>query len=121
MINFCSYFDKNYLSRFLVLKDSIDVFKTEYNYFVLALDNFVEDFLKKTKFKNIQVISLKDLEQEYKDLLIAKNNRDLIEYYFTLTPFLPIYIFEKFKSTNILYVDSDFFFIKIQLNFAIKT
>jgi hypothetical protein len=118
MINFCSYFDKNYLSRFLVLKDSIDVFKPEYNYFVLALDNFVEDFFQKQKIKNIQVISLKDLEQEYKDLIIAKNNRDLIEYYFTLSPFLPIYIFEKFKSTNLIYVDSDFFFYKDPIQFS---
>ena len=118
MINFCSYFDKNYLSRFLVLKDSIDVFKLEYNYFVLALDNFVEDFFQKQKIKNIQVISLKDLEQEYKDLIIAKNNRDLIEYYFTLSPFLPIYIFEKFKSTNLIYVDSDFFFYKDPIQFS---
>lgn len=118
MINFCSYFDKNYLSRFLVLKDSIDEFKINYNYFVLALDNFVEDFFQKQKLKNIQVISLKDLEQEYKDLIIAKNNRDLIEYYFTLSPFLPIYIFEKFKSVNLIYVDSDFFFYKDPIQFS---
>jgi hypothetical protein len=118
MINFCSYFDKNYLSRFLVLKDSIDAFKLEYNYFVLALDNFVEDFFQKQKIKNIQVINLKDLEQEYKDLIIAKNNRDLIEYYFTLSPFLPIYIFEKFKSNNLIYVDSDFFFYKDPIQFS---
>ena len=116
MINFCSYLDKNYLSRFLVLKDSIDVFKTKYGYFVLALDDFVEDFFKKKKFENIQVISLKDLEKEYKDLIIAKNNRDIIEYYFTLSPFLPIYIFEKFKSSNLVYVDSDFFFFKDPIN-----
>jgi hypothetical protein len=62
--------------------------------------------------KNIQVISLRDLEQNYKDLIIAKNNRDLIEYYFTLTPFLPRYIFEQFKCLNISYVDSDFFFFQ---------
>ena len=52
------------------------------------------------------------MERRYKDLIIAKNNRDLIEYYFTLSPFLPKYIFEKFKCTNIAYVDSDFFFFK---------
>jgi hypothetical protein len=118
MINFCSYFDKNYLSRFLVLKDSIDEFKINYNYFVLALDNFVEEFFQKKKLKNIQLISLKDLEHQYKDLIIAKNNRDLIEYYFTLSPFLPIYIFEKFKSINLIYVDSDFFFYKDPIQFS---
>ena len=83
--NFCSYFDKNYLSKFLVLRDSIETFNFEYTFFILALDNYVEDFFKKNKIKNIQIISLKDLEQRHKDLIIAKNNRDLIEYYFTLS------------------------------------
>jgi hypothetical protein len=110
--NFCTYFDKNYLSKFLVLKDSIDKFNSQYNFFILALDDFILDFFKKKKIKNIQLISLKDLEQEYKDLIIAKNNRDLIEYYFTLSPFLPRYIFKKFKCNYISYVDSDFFFFK---------
>jgi hypothetical protein len=111
-INFCSYFDKNYLSKFLVLRNSIEIFNIEFKFFVLALDNYVEDFFKKNQIKNVQVISLKDLEQSYKDLIIAKNNRDLIEYYFTLSPFLPRYIFEKYKCLNISYVDSDFFFYK---------
>ena len=119
--NFCTYFDKNYLSKFLVLKDSIDKFNSQYNYFILALDDFVIDFFRKNKTKNIQLISLKDLEQEYKDLIIAKNNRDLIEYYFTLSPFLPRYIFKKFKCNYISYVDSDFFFLRIQLNYFYKT
>jgi len=110
--NYCSYFDKNYLSKFLALKNSIEIFNSEVFFFILALDNYVEDFFKKNKIKNIEVISLKDLEQRYKDLKIAKNNRDLIEYYFTLSPFLPKYIFEKFKCTNLAYVDSDFFFFK---------
>jgi len=110
--NYCSYFDKNYLSKFLVLRNSIEIFNSEYTFFVLALDNYVEDFFKKNRINNIQVISLKDLEQSYKDLIIAKNNRDLIEYYFTLSPFLPRYIFEKFKCMNIAYVDSDFFFLQ---------
>jgi hypothetical protein len=111
-VNFCTYFDKNYLSKFLVLKDSIDKFNSQCNFFVLALDDFVINFFRKNKIKNIKLISLKDLEQEYKDLIIAKNNRDLIEYYFTLSPFLPRYIFKKFKCNYFSYVDSDFFFLK---------
>ena len=111
-INFCSYFDKNYLSKFLVLRNSIEMFNIEFTFFVLALDNYVEDFFKKNKIKNIQVISLKDLEQSNKDLIVAKNNRNLIEYYFTLSPFLPLYIHKKFNISQVSYLDSDFCFFK---------
>ena len=111
-INFCTYFDKNYLSKFLVLKNSIEMFNIEFTFFVLALDNYVEDFFKKNKIKNIQVISLKDLEQSNKDLIVAKNNRNLIEYYFTLSPFLPLYIHKKFNIFQVSYLDSDFYFFK---------
>ena len=120
MLNFCTYFDKNYLSKFLVLKESVESLKSQNNFYILALDDFVKDFFKQAKMKNVQIICLKDLEQEYKNLIIAKNNRDLIEYYFTLSPFLPRYIFEKFRCSNISYVDSDFFFIKIRLIFFFK-
>jgi hypothetical protein len=117
MLNFCTYFDKNYLSKFLVLKESVESLKSQNNFYILALDDFVKDFFKQAKMKNVQIICLKDLEQEYKNLIIAKNNRDLIEYYFTLSPFLPRYIFEKFRCSNISYVDSDFFFYKNPIDF----
>lgn len=38
-------------------------------------------------------------------------NRSLVEYYFTCTPSLPIFIFENYPDVDLLtYVDSDFFF-----------
>ena len=87
MINFCTYFDKNYLSKFLNLKDSIDRFNFEHTFYILSLDSFVTDFFKKNKFQNINVINLNELENYYVELKVAKKNRDLIEYYFTLSPF----------------------------------
>jgi len=116
MINFCTYFDKNYLSRFLALHASLNAFKFSYTFYVFSLDEFVNVFFKKNKLNNIKVISLKDLEQEYKKLLIAKKNRDLIEYYFTLTPFLPKYLHRKFNINKISYLDSDMYFFKSPLD-----
>ena len=48
-INFTTYFDKNYLSKFLALKSSLDQFNIEYEFYILCLDDFVLDFLKKKK------------------------------------------------------------------------
>jgi hypothetical protein len=109
---FCTYFDQNYLSKFLTLKASLDQHKSEYTFFILSLDNFVSDFFQKNNFKNVQLINLMDLEVEYADLLVAKKNRNLIEYYFTLSPFLPRYIHKKFNVSQISYLDSDFYFFK---------
>jgi hypothetical protein len=112
MINFCTYFDHNYLSKFLTLKASLDQYKNDYTFFILSLDNFVSDFFKKNNFENVQLINLMDLEVEFADLLQAKKNRNLIEYYFTLSPFLPLYIHKKFNVFQISYLDSDFYFFK---------
>jgi hypothetical protein len=109
---FCTYFDQNYLSKFLTLKSSLDQYKNQYTFFILSLDNFVSDFFKKNNFKNVQIVNLIDLEVEYADLLEAKKNRSLIEYYFTLSPFLPMYINKKFNIKQISYLDSDFYFFK---------
>lgn len=112
MINFCTYFDKNYLSRFLTLAKSLDRFNISYTFYVLCLDDFVFNFFKKNYFKNIRVISLIEVENKYKSLLEAKKNRNIIEYYFTLSPFLPKYLFEKFQIAQLSYLDSDFYFFK---------
>jgi hypothetical protein len=117
MINFCTYFDRNYLSKFLTLKASLDQYKNDYTFFILSLDNFVSDFFKKNNFKNVQLINLIDLEEEFADLLQAKKNRNLIEYYFTLSPFLPLYIHKKFNVFQISYLDSDFYFFKNPIKF----
>ena len=100
------------MSKFLTLKTSLDQYKNEYTIFILSLDNFVSDFFKKNNFKNVQLINLMDLEVEFADLLVVKKNRSLIEYYFTLSPFLPQYIHKKFNVFQISYLDSDFYFFK---------
>lgn len=112
MIYFCTYFDENYLSRFLALNKSLSRFNFSYTFYILALDKTVINFFKKNKFKQIRVINHVDLENEFKELVEAKKNRSTIEYYFTLTPFLPKYIFKIFNISKISYLDTDFYFFK---------
>ena len=112
MNSYCTYFDKNYLSKFLVLRNSIKKFKNKNIFYVLCLDKNVEIFFRKNNFKDIIPISLNKLENKYKILLNAKKNRSLIEYYFTLSPFLPRYINEIFKIKKVSYLDSDLYFFR---------
>jgi len=112
MIYFCTYFDKNYLAKFLNLKSSLDRFNFKFTFYILCLDDFSVDFFQKHNFANVKVISLDEVENEFDDLIKVKNKREIIEYYFTLTPFLPKFIFKKYSVKQISYLDSDFYFYK---------
>jgi len=109
-VNLCTYFDKNYLSKFLACRESIIEYEKNVTFYCLCLDDFSYDYLKKIKKKNIQIISLKEIEEKYLVLKYAKKNREKVEYYFTLSPFLPLYILENFNVDIINYIDSDLFF-----------
>ena len=121
-VNFATYFDKNYLSRFLNLKNSFDQFNIDHKFHVLCLDDYVYKFLKQNDFANVELISLKEVEKKYVDLSNVKDKREVIEYYFTLSPFLPKYLFEVKNLRHIIYIDADYYFFNnptklIQSNF----
>lgn len=109
-INLATYFDKNYLSKFLNLKSSFEQFKINHKFYVLCLDDFVYQFLKNKNFDNVEVISLSEVENKYEELKSVKEKREIIEYYFTLSPFLPKFLNEEKKIKQIVYVDTDYYF-----------
>ena len=60
---------------------------------------------------NVRLISLAELEKQFAELLEAKKNRKLIEYYFTCTPALPLYILDNEPTVDsVTYLDADLFF-----------
>ena len=79
MIYFCTYFDKNYLSKFLNLKSSLESFNFKFTFYALCLDDYSFDFFKKHSFANVEAISLDEIENEYDNLIKVKNDRELIE------------------------------------------
>lgn len=79
------------------------------NLWVLCLDKYTEDTIRKLSLKNITLITLSKIENEA--LKKVKKIRLPVEYYWTITPFLPLYIFRKNKQcTHVAYVDGDMFF-----------
>lgn len=110
--HFATLFDQNYLSRGLCLIESLDrVLNNSYSLYILALDENVVDYFANHKRDNITVLTLSQLEGFYPELSIAKNNRSKVEYYFTLSPILPLYILENFKDCDrITTLDSDIYF-----------
>lgn len=106
---FCTYFDHNYLNKGKVCYDTLMSFLPNLRLYIVCLDDIVLN--KVSKWNNVIPIAVPDLENFHPELLKAKNNRQLKEYYATLTPILPLYIFEKYTDTDLLfYTDADIAF-----------
>ncbi|MEA3028092.1 MAG: hypothetical protein QOF91_3377 [Alphaproteobacteria bacterium] len=107
---YCTYFDHNYLSRAVVMIESLRRFDTKTPIYVLALSDLCEEVLTKLALHNVEIISLAAMEQAYPELVTIRATRKLIEFYFTLTPFLPHYLFSQTAADRITYLDGDLYF-----------
>jgi hypothetical protein len=111
MLCFATLFDKNYLSRGLALLSSMHQHIPIFRLYVLCLDIETENFLNKKNDSNIALIRLADLEEQYPELMEAVNNRSRVEFYFTLSPVLPLYILEIYPEINLITtLDADIYF-----------
>jgi hypothetical protein len=107
---FCTYFDHNYLSRALVMIESLRRFDPGTPIHVLALSELCATILRELALPNVEVIPLATLEEAYPELVAVKPTRKLIEYYFTLSPHLPHYLFARTVADRVTYLDADIWF-----------
>ena len=107
---YCSYFDHNYLPRALLTIRSLRLYDTSTQIYILALSDLCETVLRELALPNVEIIPLPTLEQAYPELAILKPGRTRIEYYFTLTPFLPHYLFAATPADRVTYIDMDLYF-----------
>jgi hypothetical protein len=107
---YCTYFDHNYLSRALLMIESLRRFEPKARIYVLALSDLCETILKELALPDVGIIPLLTLENAYPELAAIKPTRKLIEYYFTLSPFLPHYLFAQTMADRIHYIDGDLYF-----------
>lgn len=111
MYYYCSYFDHRYLPRGLALYRSLKQHCPEFQLWVLCLSKTCYDVLSELDLPDIHLIALEEFERGDEALLTAKQNRTLVEYYFTCTPSLPLFIFKNYPEIDLItYLDSDLFF-----------
>lgn len=111
MNHFCTYFDSNYLLRGLTLYRSLEACAGAFRLHVLALDRSVADILSRLNAPDLNVIDLSVLEGWEPRYRSARRNRSLVEYYFTLSPGLPLYLMQTNEEIDpVTYVDADLFF-----------
>jgi hypothetical protein len=108
MINFCTLFDSNYLSRGLALYHSLRKISDEFHLYVFAFDEKCYNYLLQAGLSNLTVISLREFED--KALLEIKPDRSPAEYCWTCTPCVILYCLEKYNLSSCTYIDADMIF-----------
>ena len=109
-MNICAYFDWNYLEKGMACYQSLVNQNPNIRFFVVCLDEKTYDYLYDFK-DNIVAIKLKDVEKYFPRLPAVKHNRLLKEYFATMSPIVPMYIFDTYPEVDILfYTDADIAF-----------
>lgn len=108
---YCTFFDVGYLAKGITMIQSVRQNGDNSQFYILALDDEVENFLKNSQISGISVIRINQIEKEFPQLLEVKPVRTSMEYYFTCTPYLFLYLFKTVPGvTMAAYLDADLFF-----------
>jgi len=105
MLNFCTLFNSNYLSRGIVMYESLQKNCRSFHLYVFAFDKKTEEILKSLNYFHLTVISLTEFEDP--ELLRVKPTRSATEYCWTCTPSTILYCIQKFNLSNCTYIDAD--------------
>jgi hypothetical protein len=108
-MNFAAILDKNYIPRLNTLLYSLLKHESKFNFYVIALDDETYHYFKAVE--NCIPISINEIHSYYPELDNIEKERDRVSYIFTLSPFYPSYILEKYPDLDhICSLDSDQFF-----------
>lgn len=111
MLNLCTYFDSRYLIRGLALYESLERTTKDFVLWVLCLDDQTERVLTALRKPHLKIVPLRELEAADGALSHARRDRSLVEFYWTCTPALLLYLLSsRADLTTLIYVDADMWF-----------
>ncbi len=108
MLNFCTLFDSNYLSRGLAMYRSLEKCSSDFHLYIYAFDDKCFEVLSGLSLKKVTIISLKEFEDD--ELLEVKKKRTPQEYCWTCTPSTIAYSIKRFSLNHCTYIDADLLF-----------
>lgn len=113
MALYCTYFDSRYLSRGLALYHSLRRVSPDCHLWVLCLDDTCYETLHALRLDGVSPLKLSEVESADLDFFATKNNRSMLEYYFTCTPVLISFLLKKNPIIDVItYIDADISFYK---------
>jgi hypothetical protein len=108
---FVTLFDSHYLPQGLSLYRSLEKHSPSFHLWVVAMDEACAAALEKLGLPHMTILTLAEIEDDR--LKLAKRDRSVGEYCWTLTPFLPSIVFDRAPgSVRVTYVDADVFFFQ---------
>jgi hypothetical protein len=111
MIHYCTYFDRNYLTRALALHGSLVRHSPSFTLWALCFDDDAHAAVAALELDGLRAISLTEFERFDPDLLAVKPTRSAVEYYFTSTPTLPLFVLNQAQDADaVTYLDADLLF-----------
>jgi len=110
--HFCTYFDRNYLTRGLALYHSLRTHcRRPFFLWTLCFDDETYSILSRLDLADMRLIRRQDFEAGDAELADARANRNAVEYFWTCTPSLPLYILRQDEAIHVItYLDADLFF-----------
>ena len=110
--HFCTYFDRNYLTRGLALYESlVHNCQRPFILWVLCFDDETYTILTRLNLPEVRLISQQEFEAGDEKLLHVKSERSRVEYYWTCTSSLLLYILRQAPEVEVIaYLDADLYF-----------
>ena len=109
--HFCTCFDNNYLIYGCALYDSLRRIVADFTLYIVCLDETVRENLATLGWPEAVLIPLSEIEADDPEYAATAATRSRVEYIFTLSPVMPLYLLRKYPEIDILaYLDSDLYF-----------
>ena len=109
---YCTYFDRNYLLKALSLIASLNRHLSQpFTLYAVCLDELTRTVLERLALPNVVTIPLHQVEENDAELLAAKKTRSCVEYYWTLTPSIMLWVLDRHPEIELItYLDADLYF-----------
>lgn len=109
--HYCTYFDHRYAAQGLAMIRSLRAHGGDGPVWVLCLSGEAERLVSQWALGDLRIVSLDAVESHFDQLSDARQDRSLIEYFFTLTPHIVRYVFDHAaEARRVAYLDGDLFF-----------
>ena len=110
--HFCTYFDRNYLTRGLALYRSLEEqCRRSFVLWILCFDDETYENLMRLNLPSARLLRRNEFEANDAGLAKARTNRTNVEYFWTCTPSVLLFVLRRDPTIAVItYLDADLYF-----------